>query len=88
MPRNIHRRVEVLFPINDELLRAEIMENIFAVQWRDTEKGYWLQPDGTYLRAASTLRTGDGEKPLFDSQAWFLNGRVTLLQPQMPEVGD
>jgi polyphosphate kinase len=90
MPRNIDRRVEVLFPVEDPVLRQEIVENILNVQLRDTAKGYWLQPDGTYIRA-STLQVqvaGDGSRILFNSQAWFLNGRTTLLQPQMPEVGD
>jgi polyphosphate kinase len=90
MPRNIDRRVEVLFPVEDPLLRKEIVENILNVQLRDTAKGYWLQPDGTYMRAA-TLQVevaGEVAEPLFNSQAWFLNGRTTLLQPQMPEVGD
>lgn len=90
MPRNIDRRVEILFPVEDPMLRQEIVENILKVQLQDTAKGYWLQPDGTYERAA-TLQVevaGEASEALFNSQAWFLNGRTTLLQPQMPEVGD
>lgn len=88
MPRNIDRRVEVLFPVEDPLLRSEIVENILNVQLRDTEKGYWLQSDGTYAPAAAQLRENGKEAPLFNSQAWFLNGRTSLLQPQAADVGN
>jgi len=88
MPRNLDRRVEVLFPVEDALLRDEILENILNVQLRDTEKGYWLQSDGTYVPAVAKLRENGSEAPLFNSQAWFLNGRTSLLQRQAPDVGD
>jgi polyphosphate kinase len=88
MPRNIDRRVEILFPVQDPLLRQEIIENILNVQLRDDAKGYWLQKDGTYEREVALTLHDNGQEHRFDSQAWFLNGRTTLLQPQMPEVGD
>lgn len=89
MPRNIERRVEILFPVESSILRQELIENILVVQLRDTAKGYWLQKDGTYERASSLLPTDidEAESP-FNSQLWFLNGRTTLLQPQVLEVGD
>lgn len=88
MPRNIERRVEVLFPVQDPILRQEIVDNILDVQLRDVAKGYWLQQDGSYERAAKLHKRQPEGKPLFNSQSWFLNGRTTLQQPQMPEVGD
>ena len=88
MPRNIERRVEVLFPVRDPILRQEIVDNILNVQLRDNAKGYWLQNDGAYDRASAPILGEDSATPFFSSQAWFLNGRTTLLQPQMPEVGD
>jgi polyphosphate kinase len=77
MPRNIDRRVETLFPIEDETLRREIVENILAVYLRDTEKAHILQADGSYTPAAESL--ADGESP-FNSQNWFLYERATLQQ--------
>lgn len=85
MPRNINRRVEVLFPIESQTLQAEIVENILNPQLRDTAKGYWLQADGTYRPASEGVPENE---PLFNSQSWFLNGRTTLLQPQLPDVRD
>jgi polyphosphate kinase len=75
MPRNIDRRVEVLFPIEDPILRKEILENILEVYLKDTEKGYILDGDGTYQPAKEGL---DKQKESFNSQKWLLNGRVTL----------
>lgn len=51
MPRNFHRRVEVLFPIEDERLRARIVDEVLAVELRDDVKSHVLTLDGTYARS-------------------------------------
>ena len=78
MPRNIDRRVEVLFPIEDQLLKQEIIENVLDVYLKDTLKSYQLGPDGEYSRVADQV---EDENELFSSQDYLLNGRITLLQP-------
>jgi polyphosphate kinase len=78
MPRNIDRRVEVLFPIEDPILRQEIVENILDVYLQDTAKSYLLQADGSYNRNRLSIPESS---EAFNSQEWFLNGRITLLQP-------
>lgn len=84
MPRNLDRRVEVLFPIEDPVLRQEVLENVMNTYWKDTKKGYWLQADGSYVLASATA--GEAE-PLFNSQQWFLTNRVTLQSAIiMPDV--
>ena len=75
MPRNIDRRVEVLFPIESERLQQDIIENIVQVYMRDTAKGHWLQKDGRYVPASENL---DETDELFNSQLWFMNGREYL----------
>ena len=72
MPRNIDRRVEVLFPIEDPEMCRDIVENILNVSLNDTEKGHILQPDGRYVPCRLNMAESD---PLFNSQTWFLNGR-------------
>jgi polyphosphate kinase len=69
MPRNLDRRVEVLFPIEDADMQAHIVENILAVCLRDTAKSHILQSDGRYIPRRYLL---DGDGPLFDSQSWFM----------------
>ena len=74
MPRNIDRRVEVLFPIEDDQTKQEILDNILNIYLKDTAKGYWLASDGTYTPRSTTL--DEGEEP-FNSQVWLLNGRLS-----------
>ncbi len=47
MPRNLNRRVELLFPIEDEACRDRVME-ILEVELSDTVRAHFLSPDGTY----------------------------------------
>ena len=53
MPRNFFRRIEVVFPIEDGVLRDRIINEVLAVSLADNTKTRILQSDGTYrlLRA-------------------------------------
>ncbi len=67
MPRNLDRRVEVLFPIDDPSLRAYLRNDVLEACMRDTVNARELRADGTYIR----VRPVPGEQP-FDSQAYFM----------------
>jgi polyphosphate kinase len=67
MPRNLDRRVEVLFPIESPRLRKRIVKEILEVHLRDTKQARRLLPDGTYER----VLPGEGEEP-FGSQEWLM----------------
>jgi polyphosphate kinase len=67
MPRNLNRRVEVLFPVLDPRLLRTLRDVVLTVYLNDNVRARHMQTDGTYLRAAP----GPGEEAL-DSQAWFL----------------
>lgn len=47
MPRNLDKRVEILFPVETEELKEEAL-NILKVQLDDTLKAHILKNDGTY----------------------------------------
>ena len=47
MPRNLDKRVEILFPIEDPRLREEA-RHILDIQLEDNVKAHILQPDGNY----------------------------------------
>lgn len=49
MPRNLYERVEVLFPLKDELLRERICKEILPSYLADNRKARMLQPDGSYV---------------------------------------
>lgn len=47
MPRNLDRRVEIVFPIEDEEIKKEAI-HILEVEFKDNVKAHILQADGTY----------------------------------------
>lgn len=47
MPRNLDRRVEILFPIEQEGLKAKV-RHILQVQFADTENKHIMKMDGSY----------------------------------------
>lgn len=50
MDRNLSRRVEVVFPIEQADLKTRVIEEILQVSLKDNVKTRLLQPDGTYTR--------------------------------------
>ncbi len=49
MPRNLDRRIEITFPIEDKELKSKIM-SILELSLSDTVKQRILQPNGSYIR--------------------------------------
>ncbi len=47
MPRNLDKRVEIVFPVEDESLK-EAVYHILEVELEDNVKAHILMPDGTY----------------------------------------
>jgi polyphosphate kinase len=58
MPRNLFRRIEVVFPVEDGNLRERIITEILAVTLADNVKARFLRADGTYRKS----EPGRGEK--------------------------
>ena len=58
MPRNFHKRVEVMVPIEDPEARARLLE-VFEAGMADEAKGSRLLPDGTHQR----LQAPAGQEP-------------------------
>jgi len=67
MPRNLEKRVEVLFSVPDPAIRSSILK-ILEIHLRDNVKARLLLPDGTYKR----IRPEPGEE-VIDSQQWLIN---------------
>jgi len=58
MPRNFFRRIEIMFPVLDPVLKQRITDEILQTILRDNVKARLLQQDGTYVRR----RPGEGEE--------------------------
>jgi len=67
MQRNLDRRVEILFPIEDTTLLRHIRDDILETLLADTVQARMLMPDGVWVR----VLPDEDEEP-FSAQEWFL----------------
>ena len=70
MPRNLYRRVETLFPVEDEIIKMSIRDDILNIHLRDNVKARRMLPDGSYER----VEPAENEEPL-NSQEWMIKNR-------------
>ncbi len=56
MPRNLDKRVEIVFPVEDEKIKKEVM-HILEIQMEDNVKAHILQPDGSYEKVDKRGKT-------------------------------
>lgn len=70
MPRNIDRRVEVLFPVQDKQMILHIRDDILNNYVKDNTKARNMLPDGSYSR----LKPQKDVEPL-NIQNWFIASR-------------
>jgi polyphosphate kinase len=60
MPRNFHRRVEVMVPIVDPDIKNRLMNEVIAISRADNVKTWMLRSDGSYARVVPA----SGEAPV------------------------
>jgi polyphosphate kinase len=65
MSRNLHHRVELLFPVENKRIMARLREDILAKYLSDNRNARHMLPDGSYVWEKSA-------EPAVDSQAQFL----------------
>lgn len=58
MPRNLNRRVEVLFPVKEPKLISRLRDEILEVYLADSVNAYTLEADGSYLRPPRSETVG------------------------------
>ncbi len=68
MPRNLHERVEVVFPLRDALLRDRVRNEILAAYMADNVKSRILQRGGGYARESTKSKTAP-----FSSQDFLID---------------
>ena len=59
MPRNLDRRVEIIFPVEDQVLKAKV-KHILDVQLADTLKAYEMTDEANYVK----VKPQRGKKPV------------------------
>ncbi len=70
MPRNLYRRVETLFPVEDPALKTALRDQILNVHLKDNVKARRMLPDGGY----EWVKPQDDE-PKINSQLWLIKHR-------------
>jgi len=77
MPRNLNRRVEIIFPVEDERAVRHLRNKVLATYLADNMKARRMKPDGTYVR----VRPGPGEEPV-SVQEWLLTQRIRRVEEE------
>lgn len=70
MPRNLYRRVETLFPVEDPSLRAALRDQVLKVHLKDNVKARRMLPDGSYEWVEP-----EDDEPRINSQLWLIEHR-------------
>ena len=68
MPRNLERRVEIMFPVEEEKLRGELL-HILETELKDTEKAHILNANGVYEKVDRRGKERVNSQLLFGEEA-------------------
>ena len=60
MPRNMDRRIEIAFPVENKDIKARLINEVLKTTWDDTAKAWQLNADGKYERR----RPAPGQEPM------------------------
>lgn len=91
MPRNLERRVEIMFPVEEQALREELL-HILQYQLEDTVKAHILQPDGTYEKVDKRGKQRFNSQEAFCAEA-VQRAKLSREEPEgkkrvfVPEMG-
>ncbi len=81
MPRNLDKRVEIMFPVEEESLKEQVM-HVLKVQLEDNVKAHILQPDGSYEKVDKRGKT------LVCAQEYFCEEAVRRAKTENEKLPD
>ena len=81
MPRNLDKRVEITFPVEDQRLKEEV-RHILQIQLEDNVKAHILQPDGSYEKIDKRGKT------LVCAQEYFCEEAVRRAKTENEKLPD
>ena len=74
MPRNLNRRVEILFPVQDPAIVRRLRDEILTAYLSDNMKTRVLRPDGSWEH----IWPADGEEPLNAQERFVTQAREAV----------
>jgi polyphosphate kinase len=83
MPRNLNRRVETLFAIEEKDLQERLI-SILELQWKDTVKARELRADGSYV----PVPPAEGEPPVNSQEEFLRIARRPYVEPKDDHAED
>ncbi len=81
MPRNLDRRIELMFPIEDPAIWKRIMD-ILTIQLADTDRARIMLPNGRYIRVDKR------GKPHLNCQEYLCRAAIEAARHQQDEPAD
>jgi polyphosphate kinase len=81
MPRNLDRRVEVAFPVQDPKLVRFLRDEVLAIYLADVAKARHMKPDGTYERPSDRY-----QPDTMNSQEWFIRKFSATSERKLPRT--
>jgi polyphosphate kinase len=72
MPRNLNRRVEVVFPVRDPKLIRHLRDEVLATYMADAVKARHMQPNAAYSRSSNRAA-----QAAVNSQQWLIDRAVS-----------
>lgn len=80
MPRNLERRVEIMFPVENEELRKKLW-HILELELKDTEKSHVMTDMGGYIKQTSLLAPDDkkvNSQKIFGDEAAEASKKISI----------
>jgi polyphosphate kinase len=81
MPRNLDRRVEVAFPVQDPKLVRFLRDEVLAIYLADVANARHMKSDGTYERPPDRYQPDS-----MNSQEWFIRKFSATTERKVPRI--